>query len=164
MSGGDVRSRSLYVGGLDEAVTVAVLKAAFLPFGEIKDVQIPLDMATQKNKGFGFVEFEEEEDAEAAMENMSESELYGRTLRVNKARALQGKAGKAVWAEADQWYAALKDAGQIDEGVSVSDAIAAMGGGGGAGAGAAAASRATGPAADSEKPAATTGPSRGPNR
>ena len=36
-----------------------ILHAAFLPFGDVKDCNIPLDHATQKNKGFGFVTFEE---------------------------------------------------------------------------------------------------------
>ena len=44
-------------GGLDELVTEAVLHAAFLPFGEIKDVSLPVDHGTQKNRGFGFVTF-----------------------------------------------------------------------------------------------------------
>ena len=46
-------------GGLDELVTEAVLHAAFLPFGEIKDVSLPVDHGTQKNRGFGFVTFQE---------------------------------------------------------------------------------------------------------
>ena len=46
-------------GGLDETVTDAVLHAAFLPFGDIKDVSVPLDQGTQKNRGFGFVTFQE---------------------------------------------------------------------------------------------------------
>lgn len=46
-------------GGLDEQVTEAVLHAAFLPFGDLKDVNIPLDQQTQKNRGFGFVTFME---------------------------------------------------------------------------------------------------------
>jgi hypothetical protein len=46
-------------GGLDELVTDAVLHAAFLPFGEIKDVSVPVDHGTQKNRGFGFVTFQE---------------------------------------------------------------------------------------------------------
>jgi RNA recognition motif-containing protein len=40
-------------------VTTAILHAAFIPFGPIKDVDIPLDHQTQKNRGFGFVTFEE---------------------------------------------------------------------------------------------------------
>lgn len=46
-------------GGLDEQVTDSVLHAAFVPFGDLKDVNIPLDQTTQKNKGFGFVTFVE---------------------------------------------------------------------------------------------------------
>ena len=40
-------------------MTTAILHAAFIPFGPIKDVDIPLDHQTQKNRGFGFVTFEE---------------------------------------------------------------------------------------------------------
>lgn len=36
-----------------------MLHAAFLPFGDLKDVNIPLDQQTQKNRGFGFVTFME---------------------------------------------------------------------------------------------------------
>ncbi len=36
-----------------------MLHAAFLPFGEIKDVSLPVDHGTQKNRGFGFVTFQE---------------------------------------------------------------------------------------------------------
>ncbi len=64
------RKRTLYVGGLAEKVDIATLTAAFLPFGEIKDVQIPLDHGTQQSRGFGFVQFEELEDAMAAVDNM----------------------------------------------------------------------------------------------
>jgi hypothetical protein len=59
------------IGGLDETVDEAILHAAFIPFGEIKEVQIPKDNATQKNRGFGFVDFEEVADAAAAMDNMN---------------------------------------------------------------------------------------------
>ena len=37
----------------------AVLHAAFLPFGEVKDVNIPLDHVTPTTRGFGFVTFVE---------------------------------------------------------------------------------------------------------
>lgn len=40
-------------------MTTAILHAAFIPFGPIKDVDIPLDHQTQKNRGFGFVTFGE---------------------------------------------------------------------------------------------------------
>ena len=47
-----------------------VVRAAFIPFGDLVDVQIPLDYETEKHRGFAFVEFELQEDAKAAIENM----------------------------------------------------------------------------------------------
>ncbi|KAF0699964.1 Aste57867_9514 [Aphanomyces stellatus] len=96
--------RCLYVGGLDKAVNEEVLTAAFVPFGPIKDVQIPMDYTTttQRNKGFGFVEFAHEEDAKEALDNMDDSELYGKVLKVNIAKPqshAQMAANRAVWAQ-----------------------------------------------------------------
>eukprot|EP00163_Fabomonas_tropica_P013381 TRINITY_DN24901_c0_g1_i1.p1 TRINITY_DN24901_c0_g1~~TRINITY_DN24901_c0_g1_i1.p1 ORF type:complete len:140 (-),score=29.96 TRINITY_DN24901_c0_g1_i1:294-713(-) len=97
-------ARSLYVGGLSEEVTEKILHAAFIPFGEIAQLQIPQDQASGTNKGFGFVEFEEVEDAQAAIENMNGAELFGRVLKVNKSRPLVGGTNKAIWEDADAWY------------------------------------------------------------
>lgn len=75
--------KTLYVAGLDESVTKQLLLAAFIPFGDIVDVKLPLDYKTQKNRGFGFVEFEDPQDARAAVENMDNSELCGKVLSVS---------------------------------------------------------------------------------
>ncbi|NXJ76915.1 PPIE isomerase, partial [Trogon melanurus] len=45
-------------GGLAEEVDEKVLHAAFIPFGDITDIQIPLDYETEKHRGFAFIEFE----------------------------------------------------------------------------------------------------------
>ncbi|XP_065062035.1 peptidyl-prolyl cis-trans isomerase E-like [Rhopilema esculentum] len=108
--------RMLYVGGLAEEVDDKILHAAFIPFGDVIDIQIPLDYETQKHRGFAFVEFEFAEDAAAAMDNMNESELHGRTIRVNIAKPMKFSESsmKAVWSE-DSW---LKDhAGKPEEGM-----------------------------------------------
>lgn len=68
----------LYVGGLEESVTELGLKSAFIPFGPVKEVNIPLDHETGKHRGFGFVEFEDREDAADAIDNMHNGELFGR--------------------------------------------------------------------------------------
>ena len=58
-------------------MTEAALHAAFLPFGEVKEVSLPMDHATGTHRGFGFVEFEAPEDAAAAMDNMHNSGAVG---------------------------------------------------------------------------------------
>ncbi|XP_016505154.1 uncharacterized protein LOC107823070 [Nicotiana tabacum] len=105
-----VQKNTLYVGGLAEEVNEGILHAAFIPFGDIKDVKTPLDMATQKHRSFGFVTFLEREDASAAMDNMDGAELYGRVLTVNYALpekikgGEQGWAAQPIWADADTWF------------------------------------------------------------
>nr|CAD7449172.1 unnamed protein product [Timema bartmani] len=91
-------------GGLAEEVDEKVLHAAFIPFGDIMDIQIPLDYETEKHRGFAFVEFESAEDAAAAIDNMNDSELFGRTIRVNLAKPQKIKEGssKPVWSD-DTW-------------------------------------------------------------
>ncbi|NXH43140.1 PPIE isomerase, partial [Dicaeum eximium] len=91
-------------GGLAEEVDEKVLHAAFIPFGDITDIQIPLDYETEKHRGFAFVEFELAEDAAAAIDNMNESELFGRTIRVNLAKPMRIKEGSSrpVWSD-DEW-------------------------------------------------------------
>ena len=105
-----VQKNTLYVGGLAEEVNESILHAAFIPFGDIKDVKTPLDQATQKHRSFGFVTFLEREDASAAMDNLDGSELYGRVLTVNYALpekikgGEQGWAAQPIWADADTWF------------------------------------------------------------
>ncbi|KAJ8928728.1 hypothetical protein NQ314_018676 [Rhamnusium bicolor] len=96
--------RTIYVGGLAEEVDEQVLNAAFIPFGDIVDVQIPLDYESEKHRGFAFIEFESAEDAAAAIDNMNDSELFGRTIRVNLAKPQRIKEGstRPVWSE-DTW-------------------------------------------------------------
>ncbi|GBL96271.1 Peptidyl-prolyl cis-trans isomerase E [Araneus ventricosus] len=91
-------------GGLAEEVNKDIIHAAFIPFGEIIDIQIPLDYETQKHRGFAFVEFEAAEEAAAAIDNMNDSELFGRTIRVNLAKPMRIKEGstRAVWSD-DNW-------------------------------------------------------------
>ena len=105
--------RTLYIGGLDEGVTEAILHAAFLPFGDIKDINLPLNHQTGKHRGFCFLEYEEENDAQEAIDNMEGAELFGKTLRVTNAKVQQMQKGKAVWS-AEEWYANLQSNEQGD--------------------------------------------------
>ncbi|RWS13088.1 peptidyl-prolyl cis-trans isomerase E-like protein [Dinothrombium tinctorium] len=99
-----VNKRVLYVGGLSEEINEAVLNAAFIPFGDIVDINIPIDFATQKHKGFAFIEYESADDAYDAIDNMNDSEIFGKTIRVNIAKPMKLKEGsaRAVWQD-DAW-------------------------------------------------------------
>ena len=102
--------RTLYVQGLQqEKITEELLKAAFITFGEIKSVSIPRDFDedgagadSSRNgqaimRGYGFVEFELEEDMQAALDNMDGAELFGRTIHCANARPMKEHTDKAVW-------------------------------------------------------------------
>ncbi|XP_065350299.1 peptidyl-prolyl cis-trans isomerase E [Cloeon dipterum] len=101
---GSNTKRTVYVGGLAEEVDEKVLHAAFIPFGELVDIQMPIDYETEKHRGFAFIEFEASEDAMAAIDNLNDSELFGRTIRVNFAKPQRIKEGstRPVWSE-DTW-------------------------------------------------------------
>ncbi|EGT42114.1 CBN-CYN-13 protein [Caenorhabditis brenneri] len=114
------RKRTLYVGGFTEEVTEKVLMAAFIPFGDVVAISIPMDYETGKHRGFGFVEFDMAEDAAMAIDNMNESELFGKTIRVNFARPPKAteRSQKPVWAD-DEW---LKKYGRGGEAAGEDDA------------------------------------------
>ena len=96
---------TVYVGGLDNAVNARILSDAFLPFGEIVDVSLPkpeLPSSTDPHRGFGYVEFEIPGDAKEAIDNMDQSELFGRVIKVAAAKpqkeSNEGLGSKtAVW-------------------------------------------------------------------
>ena len=75
----------LYVGGLAWATTDESLGAAFAPFGKVVSAKVVKDRETNRSRGFGFVEFETEAEADKAVVGMNEKELEGRRLRVDKA-------------------------------------------------------------------------------
>ena len=83
----------IYVGGLADEVDTKVLNAAFIPFGDIVEVNMPIDYETEKHRGFAFIEFELAEDASAAIDNMNDGEMFGRQLRVNLAKPMRNKEG-----------------------------------------------------------------------
>jgi peptidyl-prolyl isomerase E (cyclophilin E) len=110
------KSKMLYVGGLDQSVTEEIVYAAFIPFGDIREVNLPKDFTENKNKGFAFVDYEDEEDATAAVENMHGSELQGKVLKVNMARAtVKLQPGQAVWSSEEWLNKSIKQGDEMNE-------------------------------------------------
>ncbi|XP_022090496.1 splicing factor 3B subunit 4-like [Acanthaster planci] len=80
---------TVYVGGLDEKVSEALLWELFLQAGPVVNTHMPKDRVTQQHQSYGFVEFMSEEDADYAIKVMNMIKLYGKPIRVNKASAHQ---------------------------------------------------------------------------
>lgn len=76
-----------YVGDLDPQVDEEILWELFLQVGPVSHVHIPSDKVTNQHSGFGFVEFQSENDAEYAAKVMAGVKLFGRPIRINRANA-----------------------------------------------------------------------------
>lgn len=78
-------SRKIYIGNLEYSTTEAELMDLFQKYGTIESVNIPLNRYNGRARGFGFVTFENEADAEHAIE-MNGQEFKSRSLQVNFAK------------------------------------------------------------------------------
>ena len=81
---------TVHVGGLASPVTMGNLHDAFLPFGEIAEVSLPKNEnpnSAEPHRGFAYVEFEDAEDAKEAVDNMDQSEFFGKVIKVSAAKA-----------------------------------------------------------------------------
>ena len=76
----------LYVGNLSWNTSEEGLRDAFERFGELGQVRVITDRETGRSRGFGFVTYQNPEDAESAISEMDGTELDGRSIRVNEAR------------------------------------------------------------------------------
>lgn len=76
----------LFVGGLPWATDDAGLAKAFSQFGDVSDAKVILDRETGRSRGFGFVTFETDDQAEAARAAMDGGEIEGRRVTVRIAQ------------------------------------------------------------------------------
>lgn len=79
-------AKRLYVGNLAYGVTSEDLQEMFEQYGQVRSAQVLSDRETGRSRGFGFVEMDEDADAEAAIENLDGTENGGRRLTVNEAK------------------------------------------------------------------------------
>ncbi|HQS02715.1 MAG: RNA-binding protein [Halothiobacillus sp. 24-54-40] len=77
---------NIYVGNLSYQSGDADVLAAFEAFGEVKSAKVIQDMATGRSKGFAFVEMSDKTAGLTAIEQLDNTELNGRNIRVNEAR------------------------------------------------------------------------------
>jgi len=85
--------RRLYVGNLAWTVTDQDLQDAFSEAGKVDSSQVIIDRATNRSRGFGFVEMASDDAAEAAIKKLNGRDIKGRPIRVNEAQARTGGGG-----------------------------------------------------------------------
>jgi RNA recognition motif-containing protein len=86
-------AKNIYVGNLSWSTTEEVLRETFEQYGEVLSARIITDRDTGRSRGFGFVEMEDEDEANAAIEGLNGQAMDGRPLTVNEARPRAPRTG-----------------------------------------------------------------------
>lgn len=101
----DRKDCTIFIGGFDDQVKEQILHDTCLPFGTVVEVQLPTNPASaNQHRGFGFVEFETQDDAFSAVDNLHMSELFGKVIKVTVAKESRvgQNSSRAIWSE-DSW-------------------------------------------------------------
>jgi cold-inducible RNA-binding protein len=85
--------KKLYVGNLSYETTNTDLENLFSPHGTVQSAQVIMDRDTNRSKGFGFVEMDSGEQAQAAIKALNGQEQNGRALTVNEAKPREERGG-----------------------------------------------------------------------
>ena len=85
--------KKLYVGNLSYDMTDSDLQNLFGPHGTVQSAQVIMDRDAGRSKGFGFVEMDSDQQAQAAIQALNGQEANGRTLTVNEARPREERGG-----------------------------------------------------------------------
>jgi RNA recognition motif-containing protein len=85
--------KSIFVGNLPFSTTEDDLRVMFEPYGSVGRVSVMTDRDTGRSRGFGFVEMNDDNEAEAAIAAMNGHSMGGRALNVNEARPRPERGG-----------------------------------------------------------------------
>jgi len=79
-------SQNLFVGSLAFATTDDSLKAHFEQVGPVVSARVIMDRESGRSRGFGFVEFENDDDNQKAIDQLNGKDLDGRPINISVAR------------------------------------------------------------------------------
>ena len=85
--------KKLFVGGLSWNTDDTGLRDAFAACGTVEDAKVITDRETGRSRGFGFVTFSSETEAQNAIQQLNGTLLDGRTVNVNEAQERRGGGG-----------------------------------------------------------------------
>ncbi len=84
---------NIYVGNLSYGVSDDNLREVFEAFGTVSSAKVITDKYSGRSKGFGFVEMDNDAEANAAIEQLDGAEIDGRSVKVNEARPKEDNRG-----------------------------------------------------------------------
>ena len=84
---------NIYVGNLPFEVTDEDLEAYFTEYGSVGSARVIIDRFSGRSRGFGFVEMDDNSEAEAAIQGLNGKDFKGRPLTVNEARQREDRGG-----------------------------------------------------------------------
>ena len=84
---------TIYVGNLSFQAEREDLLDLFGQYGEVRQCSLPLDRETGRKRGFAFVELNNDESEQKAIDDLQDVEWMGRMIRVNKATPREGGGG-----------------------------------------------------------------------
>lgn len=88
---------NIYVGNLTYDATENDLRNLFGEHGTVTKINVITDKMSGKSKGFAFVEMENDEDGQKAIDKLNNAELQGRNLKVNIARPRTERPARNNW-------------------------------------------------------------------
>lgn len=84
-------AKKLYVGNLPYTTDDHELTEFFSAFGQVASARVIFDRETGRSKGFGFVEMNNDDEANQAIEQGNGKQLSGRTIRVSEAKPQESR-------------------------------------------------------------------------
>lgn len=85
--------KKLYCGNLGYNVSSSDLDTLFAQFGAVESAEVINDRDSGRSKGFGFVEMQNDGDAQTAISALNGKEHDGRALTVNEAKPREARSG-----------------------------------------------------------------------
>ena len=82
---------NIYVGNLSFRTDDQELNEVFGEYGDVASAKVVFDRETDRSRGFGFVEMENDDEAKAAIAALDGAEVSGRNLRVNEAKPRENR-------------------------------------------------------------------------
>ena len=83
----------LYIGNMSYDMTEDDVRDMLAAHGEVASVDLITDRDTGRPKGFGFADMPNDAEAEAIISALNETEVMGRTIKVNQARPREDRGG-----------------------------------------------------------------------